>query len=208
MVCKTCVYKQQKKNQPLNGILKPFCSFRMIVTNEDQLVSRSLIKANFLGGIGMIPRIQHSAIVSFFFSIFPGSSETGQETSKTTKRAYLCQCHKSSKFVIIISFFSCFWIKISIKSVIDSNGVHMAGFSPHSSTPSSLLENRRNVLKCKVKISFEKSWIYITKPGFSIISYCCFTFQQMSVNSNGSFLRYLTKQKTNEQRRNPSDRFN
>lgn len=123
--------KKTPKKTPLNGILKPFCSFRMIVTDEDQLVSRSLIKAYFLDGIGMIPRIQHSAIVRFFFFlIFPGSSETGQETSKTTKRAYLCQCHKSSKFVIIISFFSCFWIKISIKSVIDSSGVHMAGFSP------------------------------------------------------------------------------
>lgn len=39
----------------------------MIVTDEDQLVSRSLIKAYFLDGIGMIPRIQHSAIVRFFF---------------------------------------------------------------------------------------------------------------------------------------------
>lgn len=38
----------------------------MIVTDEDQLVSRSLIKAYFLDGIGMIPRIQHSAIVRFF----------------------------------------------------------------------------------------------------------------------------------------------
>lgn len=37
---------------------------------KDQLVSRSLIKANFLGGIGMIPRIQHSAIVSFFSLYF------------------------------------------------------------------------------------------------------------------------------------------